>query len=277
MLGGLQRHGDAGLGRQLTTPQAGGEHDLLALDGAALGADPDDPAVRRRRSRSPRCPRRSARPAVVAPLAIDIVTSTGLARPSSGVQKPWMMSSICISGTMSGISLRRRASPWSCRPSACRPSRGDRPRRAARSWRAGGSRTVREAGRQAGLRLEPGVEVARVPRHPQRVLGGAAGDHLAGRVPGGARRQLLALEEDHVGRAQEWRGGRRSTCRSRPRRRRRTARGRAGRRVGVSAALAERRGVDGGEVERHGCSLPRFERLFNHLQVDEGGRPGQPR
>ena len=45
--------------------------------------------------RAPRC---------LAPLAIDIVTSTGLARPSSGVQKPWMTSSVRISGTRSATS-----------------------------------------------------------------------------------------------------------------------------------------------------------------------------
>ena len=47
-------------------------------------------------------------PFILAPLAIDIVTSTGLARPSSGVQKPWMTSSTCISGTMSRISCGDR-------------------------------------------------------------------------------------------------------------------------------------------------------------------------
>ena len=39
-----------------------------------------------------------------APFAIDIVTSTGLARPSSGVQKPRTTSSVRISGTRSATS-----------------------------------------------------------------------------------------------------------------------------------------------------------------------------
>ena len=45
-----------------------------------------------------------------APLASDIVTSTGLARPSSGVQKPWMTSSVRISGTRSATSRGDRMS-----------------------------------------------------------------------------------------------------------------------------------------------------------------------
>ena len=41
VLRGLQRHGDAGLGRQLATPQSRGEHDLLALDVTPRRTHPD--------------------------------------------------------------------------------------------------------------------------------------------------------------------------------------------------------------------------------------------
>ena len=47
VLGGLERHGHAGLGRHLAAPEPRGDDDLLALDVAALGADADDPAARR--------------------------------------------------------------------------------------------------------------------------------------------------------------------------------------------------------------------------------------
>ena len=55
------------------------------------------------------------------------------------------------------------------------------------------------AGRLAGLGLEPGVEIARVLAHLRRGLGGRAeGHHEPRRVPGGARGEAIALEEDDV-------------------------------------------------------------------------------
>ncbi len=105
MLGRLERHRDARLGRELASPQPGGEHDLLALDVAALGADADAPGRASSTKSVTSVSSKMRTPRCRAPLAIDIVTSTGLARPSSGVQKPWMMSSVRISGTMSATSL----------------------------------------------------------------------------------------------------------------------------------------------------------------------------
>ena len=143
--------------------------------------------------RTPRCR---------APLAIDIVTSTGLARPSSGVQKPWMTSSVRISGTRSATSrgdstslvipTERMYAVSRRRLSSVRVGRGQLEVAAAA-----------EARRQSGLLLEPRVELGGVARHPQRVLGRAARDHLTRRVPGGARGELLALQQHDVGRTQE--------------------------------------------------------------------------
>ena len=56
-----------------------------------------------------------------------------------------------------------------------------------------------EAGREPGLRLEPAVEIAGVLAHLGRGLRGRAeGDHQPGRVPRGARREPVALEEHDV-------------------------------------------------------------------------------
>ena len=60
-----------------------------------------------------------------------------------------------------------------------------------------------EAGREPGLVLERRVEVGRVLRHPGERLGGHAARHdQPGRVPRGARGELVAFEEDDVGPAE---------------------------------------------------------------------------
>ena len=55
-----------------------------------------------------------------------------------------------------------------------------------------------EAGRLPGLGLEPGVELGRVLGEPGQVLGRAQLADQPGRMPGRARGQLLALEQQHV-------------------------------------------------------------------------------
>ncbi len=57
------------------------------------------------------------------------------------------------------------------------------------------------AGGEAGLRLQPVVEGDRIAEQPRHVGAGAELADEAGGVPGGARRQLVALEQDHVGHA----------------------------------------------------------------------------
>ena len=172
--------------------------------------------------RTPRCR---------APLASDIVTSTGLARPSSGVQKPWMTSSVRISGTRSPTSRGRQHLLG-------HPHRAHVRRLAAEALvgaRRRGQLEVAAAAEPRGqprLLLQPRVQLGGVASHPQRILGRAARDDLTRRVPGGARGELLALQEYDVGRTRGARGGRRSTYRSRRHRPRRTAPGRAGRRRG---------------------------------------------
>ena len=59
-----------------------------------------------------------------------------------------------------------------------------------------------EAGAQAGLLLEPLVQLAGVLDQPGSVLRGAQLADQAGRVPGGAAGQLPLLEQQHVGPAQ---------------------------------------------------------------------------
>ena len=57
-----------------------------------------------------------------------------------------------------------------------------------------------QAGREPGLRLQPGVQVPGV--HPQLgrgLRGRAEGGHEPGRVPGGTRGQPVALQQDHIG------------------------------------------------------------------------------
>ena len=56
-----------------------------------------------------------------------------------------------------------------------------------------------EPGRQAGLGLEPRVEIARVLAHlGRRLRGRAERHHQPGGVPGGARGQPVALEQHDV-------------------------------------------------------------------------------
>ena len=58
----------------------------------------------------------------------------------------------------------------------------------------------REAGRLPGLSLQPGVEVARVVAHASRGFGeGTERHHEARRVPGRARGEPVALEQDRLG------------------------------------------------------------------------------
>src|SRR5271165_2359582 len=59
-----------------------------------------------------------------------------------------------------------------------------------------------EAGAQAGLRLQPGVQLGGVLDQAGAVLRGAQLADQAGRVPGGAAGQLPLLEQEHVGPAQ---------------------------------------------------------------------------
>ena len=128
-----------------------------------------------------------------------------------------------------------------------------------------------EARGEPRLRLQPGIELGGVARHPQRVLRRAARDDLARRVPRGARRELLALQEHHVGRPEESevigdRGADHAATDDdvlRPARQ--VAGGRLRRGLGPSGGR-----VDGGEVERHGGSLPLVERLFNRRCADSG-------
>ena len=57
-----------------------------------------------------------------------------------------------------------------------------------------------EAGRLPGLGLQPGVEIARVVAHASRRLGeGPEGHHESGRVPGRARGEPVALEQERLG------------------------------------------------------------------------------
>ena len=66
----------------------------------------------------------------------------------------------------------------------------------------GDAAAAAEAGAQAGLRLEPGVQLGGVLDQPGAALRGAQLADQAGRVPGGAAGQLALLEQQHVGPAQ---------------------------------------------------------------------------
>ncbi len=68
--------------------------------------------------------------------------------------------------------------------------------------RIGGERQrsdLPEPGCVAAVFLERAVELGRVLREPGEVVGGAQLAHQPGGVPGRARRQLLALEQDDIG------------------------------------------------------------------------------
>ena len=56
-----------------------------------------------------------------------------------------------------------------------------------------------QAGREASLRFQPGVQVPGVlPQLGRRLRGRAEGGHQPGRVPGGARGQPVALQQQHL-------------------------------------------------------------------------------
>ena len=200
-----------------------------------------------------------------APLANDIVTSTGLARPSSA--RPEAVDDVV------GAHQRHQVGHLARRQHLLgHPHRAHVRRLAAQAlvgaWRRGQLEVaaLAEPRGEPRLLLQPGVELGGVARHPQRILRRAAGDDLSRRVPGGARGELLALQEHHVGRTQEREviGDRRADHAAtdddvlRPARQLTGGRLRCGPGPGGG-------GVDGGEVERHGRSLPLVERLFNQV------------
>ena len=201
MLGGLERHGDAGLGRHLAAPQTRGDHDLLALDVAALGADADHPAaledevgdlgvLEDPRAALPgtlghrhRHVDRVGAPLVGRPEAVDDVV---------GAHQRHQVGHLARRQHVLGHPHRAHVRRLAAEALVGARRRGELEVAAAA-----------EARGQPGLLLEPGVQLGGVARHPQRVLGRAAGDHLTRGVPGGARGELLALQQHHVGRPQE--------------------------------------------------------------------------
>ena len=89
---------------------------------------------------------------------------------------------------------------------------------ALRGAREAEAAVLAEAGRLPGLGLEPGVELGRVLGEPGQVLGRAQLADQPGGMPGGARGQLPALEQQHVPPAEL--GQVIGDARTRPRRRR---------------------------------------------------------
>ena len=68
--------------------------------------------------------------------------------------------------------------------------------------RDGDRAALPQAGRQPGFRLKPGVKIGGIFRQPRHVLAGAQLTDQPRRMPGGARGQLLALEQQDVGPAE---------------------------------------------------------------------------
>ncbi len=267
MLGGLERHGDAGLGRQLATPQPRGEHDLLALEVAPLGADADHPATVEDE---------------VGDLGVLEDPYAALPGPLGHRHRhvdrvgPPLVGGPEAVDDVVGADQRHQVGHLARRQHVLGHPHRAHVRRLAAEALVGARRRGQlevaastEPGGEPRLLLQPRVQLGGVARHPQRVLGRAARDHLSRRVPGGARGELLALQEHDVGRTEEREvvGDRRTDHAAtdddvlRPAGQVAGGRGRSGLGPGGS-------GVDGGEVERHGGTLPRFERLFNRSSDD---------
>ena len=201
MLRGLERHGDACLGRQLATPQPRGEHDLLALDVAARRTDADH-----------------APPVEDEPGDLGVLEDPYAALPGTLGQRhrdvdrvgPPLVGSPEAVDDVVGAHQRHQVGHLPRRQHLLgHPHRAHVRRLAAQALVGAGRRgqlevaALAEPGGEPRLLLQPGVELGGVARHPQRILRRAAGDDLPRRVPGGARGELLALEQHHVGRTQE--------------------------------------------------------------------------
>ena len=271
MLGRLQRHGDPGLRRELASPQPRRQHDLLALDLAALGADADDAVVIEHETgdlgvlEDPRAAlpgtlghrhRHVDRvgPALVRrPEAVDDVVGTDQRHQLGDLTRRQH-----LLGHPDRAHVRRLATVGLVPPLG----RGQLEVAA-----------LPEPGREPGLLLESRVQLRGVARHPQRVLRRTPGDDLAGRVPGRTRRELLALEQYDVGRAQHRQViGDRGPDHAAPDDDELSSARQILRRTGRCVVGPSRCRVDGGEVERHGGTLPVSERSFNLPGEQPGGQ-----
>ncbi len=257
VLGSLERHGDTGLGRDLAAPQTRGDHDLLALDVAAFCADGDHPAAGEDEvgdlgvledpgaallgalGQRHRHVHRVGPALVGGPEAVDDVV---------GPHQRHQVGHLALRQDLLGHPDRAHV-----RRLAAEPLVG--------AWRGRELEVaaLAEAGREPGLLLEPGVQLGGVARHPERVLRRASGDHLAGGVPRGPGRQLLALQEHHVGRTQQGEvvGDRRTDHAAADHDVLSPGRQVTGRRRCALGSGGS--GVDGSEVERHDRMLPLIE------------------
>ena len=201
VLGGLQRHGDAGLGRELATPQPRSEHDLLALEVTTLGADADDAAT---------VEDEVGDLGVLEDLHAALPGALGHRHRDVDRVGPALVGGPEAVDDVVGADQRHQVLHLLRRQHVLgHPDRAHVRRLAAEALVGARRRrqlevaALPEARGQSGLLLQPGVELGGVARHPQGVLGRAARDHLTGRVPGGARGELFALEQDDVGRPEE--------------------------------------------------------------------------
>ena len=201
VLGRLQRHVDAVLLGELPRPHAGAVHDDLALDVAVRRVDAGDRAVLRRhrsdrhalehrRALQARALRQSHR-------HVDRVGAAVLGHVEAGEH---------VVDTCDGEHLLHLAGGDLLHVDAAVPV--ERRHAAVLLQARGVGRDLDEAdgcepGRLPGLGLEPRVEVARVlPELGRGLRGRPEGDHEAGRVPRGAGREPVSLEQHRVGPAE---------------------------------------------------------------------------
>ena len=255
VLGGEQRHGDAGASRrtarahwpaQLTTIS---QRDLAFAVAAAPAHAGDRAAVDDHADRRAR-PRRCARRACARPW-----------RATASGRSDWPCRR--RESTPRRTGRRCAAAGRSRRPAPGEMNSKSMPKLLARAIcrlssisRSGVLRDVEAAallpaGRQSGLRLERRIELDAVAAHARRVARRAHLADQAGRVPGRAAGELALLEQHDVACRRAWRGGRRCWRRRCRRRRRRPARARA-------ACLQERAPSPTSSLSR--ASAPRCRR-----------------
>ncbi len=207
VLGGVQRHPDPGQGTDRLGPLAGAVDDHLALDVAVVGVHPPHPAATRRgrvgHHVEPGDPhpfphRDTELPGALGQRLGDV---GGVGRAVAGqpdrpgevlgaqqrVPLPRLLGREQLALQVVGGRGRSGA------PQRRHPVVGARDDEAA---------DLPVAGAQAGLGLEPLVEVGGVLHEPGAALAGAQQTDQAGGVPGGAARQGALLEQQHVGLAQ---------------------------------------------------------------------------
>ncbi len=197
MLGRVQRHGDPAHRADLLGPLAGAVDDHLGLDVAPIGPDPRHGAARVPDAGHPG-PLAHRHAAVAGAPGqrggqVGRVGPAVTGQPDRPRQIGDLHERVELAGSLRAdqlafelIRLGGRGRPAQLHHAVRRP--GDRDAAAPP-----------EAGGQAGLLLEPGVQLGGVLDQPGAVLRGAELADQAGRVPGGAAGQLALLQQQHVG------------------------------------------------------------------------------